>query len=94
MFVFYEHCKFFLKMRFFSANAYTKQDIKLASQPRGMAIFKEDGTIITASINEITVIQDNKKASVMKVDYEPSSVSVSQENHVAVGGKNCTCIFS
>lgn len=52
-----------------------------------MDIFKEDGTIITASINEITVIQDNKKASVMKVDYEPSSVSVSQENHVAVGGE-------
>lgn len=51
-----------------------------------MDIFKEDGTIITASVNEITVIQDNKKASVMKVNYEPSSVSVSQENHVAVGG--------
>lgn len=58
----------------------------MASQPRGMDIFKEDGTIITASVNEVTVIQDNKKASVMKVNYEPSSVSVSQENHVAVGG--------
>lgn len=51
-----------------------------------MDIFKEDGTIVVASVNEVTVIQDNKKASVMKVNYEPSSVSVSQENHVAVGG--------
>lgn len=45
-------------------------------------------TIITTSINEITVFQDNKKASLMKVNYEPSSVSVPQENYVAVRGKN------
>lgn len=51
-----------------------------------MDIFKEDSTLIVASINEITVIQENKKASVTKVNYEPSSVSVSQENHVAIGG--------
>lgn len=51
-----------------------------------MDVIKEDGTIITASINEITVIQNNQKANVVKVGYEPSSVAVSQENHVAVGG--------
>lgn len=50
------------------ANTYTKQDVKLASQPRGMDVLKQDNIVVTASVNEITVIQDNRKVSI--VNYE------------------------
>ncbi|GJQ82263.1 putative actin-interacting protein 1-like [Trypoxylus dichotomus] len=67
-------------------NTYTKVDVKLGSQPRGMDILKERNLIVTASVNEITVIQDNRKVSSLKVSYEPSSSSVSPRGDVAIGG--------
>jgi WD40 repeat protein len=67
-------------------NTYKGQDLKLGSQPRGMDILKEKNIAVTASVNEITVAQDNRKLSTLKVTYEPSSVSVSPRGHVAVGG--------
>lgn len=51
-----------------------------------MDILKEQNVIITASVNEITVIQDNRKASSLKVSYEPSSASVSSGGDIAIGG--------
>ncbi|XP_022916456.2 actin-interacting protein 1 [Onthophagus taurus] len=67
-------------------NTYTKTDIKLGSQPRGMDILKEKNIIIAASVNEISVIQDDKKVGELKVNYEPSSASVSKVGDIAVGG--------
>jgi len=68
-------------------NKYLPQDLKLGSQPRGMDILKERNIVITATVNDVHVIQDDRKLSSIKVSYEPSSVSVSaQNNHVAVGG--------
>lgn len=68
-------------------NVYMKEDLKLGSQPRGMDIFKETNTIVTATVSEVNVIKDDRKVSSLKVDYEPSSVSVNSSNgHVAIGG--------
>lgn len=67
-------------------NAYTDQSIKLDSQPRGMDILKEENTVVVGSVNELAVLQNNSKVSTLKVNYEPSSVSVSPRSHVAVGG--------
>lgn len=67
-------------------NTYLPEDLKLGSQPRGMDIFKESSTIITATVNEVHVIRDNRKLDSLKVPYEPSSVSCSANSHVAVGG--------
>lgn len=51
-----------------------------------MSVLKEQGIIVTASVNEITVSKDNQKLSTLKVEYEPSSVSCSSKGHIAVGG--------
>lgn len=51
-----------------------------------MDVLKEQNIVVTASVNEITVVKDNRKASTVKVTYEPSSVGVSPRGHVAVGG--------
>lgn len=67
-------------------NTYVKEDLKLGSQPRGMDIFKDNGTNITATVNEVHVIKNDRKVSSIKVNYEPSSVSVNCCGHVAVGG--------
>ncbi|KAL3274190.1 hypothetical protein HHI36_015607 [Cryptolaemus montrouzieri] len=75
-----------LKQIDIEGNTYKPQDVKLGSQPRGMDILKEQNIIITASVNEITIVQDNRKVNTVKVDYEPSSVSCSQRGHVAIGG--------
>ncbi|KAF7272745.1 hypothetical protein GWI33_014498 [Rhynchophorus ferrugineus] len=73
-------------MRVHDGNAYRPQDLKLGSQPRGMDILKEQNVIVVASVNEITVVKDNRKLSVLKVSYEPSGVSCSPRGHVAIGG--------
>ncbi|XP_063903867.1 actin-interacting protein 1 [Zophobas morio] len=75
-----------LKQIDIEGNTYKGQDLKLGSQPRGMDVFKEQNIVVTASVNEITVAQDNRKASTVKVSYEPTSVSTSPRGHVAVGG--------
>lgn len=67
-------------------NTYVKDDLKLGSQPRGMDIFKETGTIITATVSGVHVIKDGRKVSSTPASYEPSSVSVNSNGHVAVGG--------
>lgn len=75
-----------LKKISIEGNTYVNEDLKLGSQPRGMDIFKENGTIITATVNEVHVIRGDRKVSSLRVNYEPSSVSVNGCGHVAVGG--------
>lgn len=75
-----------LKQVDIEGNTYTKQDLHLDSQPRGMDITKDKSTIIVGSVNEISIIQNNRVVNVMKVPYEPSCVSISSDGHVAVGG--------
>lgn len=75
-----------LKQIDIEGNAYRPQDLKLGSQPRGMDILKEQNTVVIASVNEITVAKDNRKASTLKVSYEPTGVSCSPRGHIAIGG--------
>lgn len=68
-------------------NCYSGVDVKLPCQPRGMDIFKEQNIIVIGCVNEIVVVQDNRKASSLPIKYEASSVSVNPETmEVAVGG--------
>lgn len=75
-----------LKQIDIDGNIYKGQDLKLGSQPRGMDIFKPESIIITASVNELTISKENVKLNTIKVNYEPSCVSISTNGHVAVGG--------
>ena len=70
----------------FLDNRYTKQSLKLQSQPRGMDVLKKQNIVIVASVTEIAIVEDNRKVNALKVGYEPSSVSVSPDRDVAVGG--------
>lgn len=75
-----------LKQIDIEGNTYTKEDVHLGSQPRGMDITKDNSTIVVGSVNEISVIQNGRVVNATKVFYEPSSVSISSNGHVAVGG--------
>ncbi|KAB0793333.1 hypothetical protein PPYR_12953 [Photinus pyralis] len=75
-----------LKQIDIEGNTYTKEDVHLGSQPRGMDITKDNSTIIVGSVNEISVIQNGRVVNVTKVNYEPSSVGICSNGHVAVGG--------
>lgn len=68
-----------------TTNAYTETCVvKLDSQPRGLDIYNDIVVIVT--VRQITVTQDGRKISSVPIDYEPSSVSINQENgDVAVG---------
>ncbi|XP_017875112.1 actin-interacting protein 1 isoform X1 [Ceratina calcarata] len=58
--------------------------VKLDSQPRGLDIYKDIVVIVT--VRQITIAQDGRKVSNIPIDYEPSCVSINQENgDVAVG---------
>lgn len=64
---------------------YTGLDLKLGSQPRGMDILREQDLVVSASVQEIIVSKNGRKESSVKINYEPSSVSVSKAGDVAVG---------
>ena len=68
-----------------AANAYTDTSVvKLDSQPRGLNIYND--LVVIATVRQITVTQDGRKVSSIPIDYEPSCVSINQENgHVAIG---------
>ncbi|BET01561.1 WD domain, G-beta repeat [Nesidiocoris tenuis] len=64
---------------------YTGVDVKLGSQPRGMDF--KDGVLVAATVKEVIVLEGNRRANSIEVNYEPSSVSInSQQPFVAVGG--------
>lgn len=67
-------------------NVYTGLDLKLGSQPRGMDVLREQNLVVTVTVNDVTVIQDGRIQSSLKVSYEPSCVSVSNSGDAAVGG--------
>lgn len=67
------------------SKAYTALDLKLGSQPRGMDILKEQELVVSASVQEIIVSKNGRKENSLKINYEPSSVSVSKSGDVAVG---------
>lgn len=63
---------------------YTNSSIKLDSQPRGLDVFEDKA--IVASVRQIIITQDGRKVSSTPTEYEPSCVSINQDNaNVAVG---------
>lgn len=61
--------------------------MSLGSQPRGMDV--KGDVIVTGCVREVTVVQNNRKASSLPVSYEPSSVSINPDSDdVAVGGSD------
>ena len=54
--------------------------------PKSIATAK-DGSVILACNNDVVIVKDNKIASALHVNYQPSSVSISPDGtEVAVGG--------
>lgn len=71
-------------------NNYTDVSLKLSCQPRGMDVFKEDNILIVACQKDITVVQDNRKASTLPINFESSSIAANPETkEIAVGGDDC-----
>lgn len=67
------------------ANKYTGVDVRLGAQPKGMDV--KDGIVVAASVKEVIVIEQNRKASSFPISYEPSCVAFCPtEAYVAVGG--------
>ncbi|KAK6639095.1 hypothetical protein RUM43_007365 [Polyplax serrata] len=74
------------------SKSYTENSIKLNSQPRGMDV--KGDLIITASVKEITIVQNSKKVSALPINYEPSSVSINpSSNEVAVGSTSDNKVY-
>lgn len=70
-----------------TSNQYSNQ-AKTDSQPRGVAVLKENSLLVVAGFSEISVINTSGvKQSSLAVNFEPSSVSVHPSTgDVAVGG--------
>ncbi|XP_043463135.1 actin-interacting protein 1 isoform X1 [Leptopilina heterotoma] len=66
--------------------------LKLDSQPRGLDI--RGNIVVVASVKQLTVIQDKKKVATCSVNYEPSCISINQENgEVAVGSASDNKVY-
>ncbi|KAK2583798.1 hypothetical protein KPH14_009698 [Odynerus spinipes] len=71
---------------------YTNNSIKLDSQPRGLDVFEDKA--IVASVQQIIVTQDGRKVSSTPTEYEPSCVSINQDNaDVAVGSASDNKVY-
>lgn len=75
-----------LKQFDIESNVYTGLDLKLGCQPRGMDVLKEQGLVVTCTVNDIAVIKDGRILSTLKVNYEPSCASANDTGDVAIGG--------
>ncbi|XP_064465602.1 actin-interacting protein 1-like isoform X1 [Ornithodoros turicata] len=68
------------------SNAYTDLNLKMNSQPRGIATV-DGNLVVVAGMTDITMIENGRKVSSTPIDYEASSVSLHpKEADVAVGG--------
>lgn len=68
-------------------NTYTGVDMKLPCQPRGMDILRDQNIIVVGCVQELVVVQENRKVFSMPINYEASCVSINAETcEVAVGG--------
>ncbi|XP_043289268.1 actin-interacting protein 1 isoform X2 [Venturia canescens] len=76
-----------------ATNTYTETaTIKLDSQPRGLDIHGD--LVVTASIRQINLTQGGRKVAKLPIDYEPSCVSINQENgDVAVGSSSDNKVY-
>ena len=69
-----------------------RNEVKLDSQPRGVAILNSKNLIIVACYTDVTVFVNGSKKYGLPVDYDPSCININQVNNndVAIGGtKDC-----
>ncbi|KAF7399513.1 hypothetical protein HZH68_008105 [Vespula germanica] len=72
--------------------AYSDNSIKLDSQPRGLDVFEDK--VIVASVRQVIVTQDGRKVSSTPTEYEPSCVSINQDNaDVAIGSASDNKVY-
>ncbi|KAG8195533.1 hypothetical protein JTE90_019521 [Oedothorax gibbosus] len=73
-----------------SSFQYQTESVKFESQPRGICICphgSDKETVLAACINEVCVVQDNKKIGTFPIDFEGTSIAAHPtEADVAVGG--------
>lgn len=65
-------------------------DVKLSSQPRGLDVAETNGMVVVACINELIVLTNRQVSQAVKISYEATCVSISNE-YVAVGGNDNKC---
>lgn len=69
------------------SNSYTNINVKLKSQPRGIAQLED--SIIAASVKDITIVQNNSVVHSLDVNFEPTCIAANKETkEVAVGGSS------
>jgi len=69
-----------------STNKFSNE-IKLDSQPHGVAVLENQETLLVAGHDDISIYTGGVKQSSLAVKFEPSSISVNpSQNDVAVGG--------
>jgi len=69
-----------------ATKSYGTAEVKMDSQPRGIAV-GEDGLVIVANIQELTLLMDCQQRSSLPVDFEPSCIAINTKDaDVAVGG--------
>ncbi|XP_055378325.1 actin-interacting protein 1 [Condylostylus longicornis] len=67
-------------------NTYTDVSVKLASQPRGLAVLKSQNIIVLACQKHIVVVKNNQVASTLPCKFESNCISINSETlEVAVG---------
>ncbi|XP_011506329.1 PREDICTED: actin-interacting protein 1 isoform X2 [Ceratosolen solmsi marchali] len=76
-----------------ATNSYENTSIlRLGSQPKGLDV--QGNIVIIAAVKQIVVTIDGKKVSSLSVDYDPSCVTINQENNdVAVGSTSDNKVY-
>lgn len=68
------------------SKSYSTAELKMDSQPRGIAA-GEDGLVIVAGVNDVSILVDGNMRASLPVEYEPSCVAINAKGtDVAVGG--------
>ncbi|XP_014662469.1 PREDICTED: actin-interacting protein 1-like [Priapulus caudatus] len=74
-----------VRVSYLASGEWGTHDVRMESMPRDIAV--HHGLLAVACMNEVTLLRGDRISSLLKVDYEPSSVTYNDaESHLAVGG--------
>ncbi|XP_031778708.1 actin-interacting protein 1 isoform X1 [Nasonia vitripennis] len=76
-----------------ATNSYENTSVlRLGSQPRGLDIYGD--IVIVAAVKQLVVTKEGKKVSGLPINYDPSCVTINQENgDVAVGSSSDNKVY-
>ncbi|KAJ8679892.1 hypothetical protein QAD02_015679 [Eretmocerus hayati] len=76
-----------------ATNSYENTSVmRLGSQPRGLDIYND--LVVVAAVKQLVVTKGGKKVSGLQINYDPSSVTINQENgDVAVGSTSDNKVY-